>query len=357
MSKELPNNQKQNEEVDLIVFFNLIGNAISKVLVFLKRIFYGLFSVFISLLRILFINIKLISIVFTVFLIIGFVLDKTKDKVYYANAYVNTHFDSKYELINNIDYYNSLIKLKDFQELSNIFDITLDEAKDLLEFKIEVGPESVNDKLLQYNEFLKSLDSVTVAKTNYDDYIENRNLFSSKIFLLQARAKKYNIFKKLENGLNNDIENTYSTLKQIEQEQILNIEEANLKESLLEVQKLKNTYLDVLETESKKNVISSSLSDQLGFQVEKTTTKEDQILAKELEIYNQLKAINQKRLTNKTLFDNLASFKEKGLLENIWYKKYKFILPILALLLLLLYKIGLTLHDYVINYKYNDDYK
>ena len=27
MSKELPNNQKQNEEVDLIVFFNLIGNA------------------------------------------------------------------------------------------------------------------------------------------------------------------------------------------------------------------------------------------------------------------------------------------------------------------------------------------
>ena len=40
MSKELPNNQKQNEEVDLIVFFNLIGNAISKVLK--KSIFINL---------------------------------------------------------------------------------------------------------------------------------------------------------------------------------------------------------------------------------------------------------------------------------------------------------------------------
>ena len=193
MSKELPNNQKQNEEVDLIVFFNLIGNAINKVLLFVKSIFTGLYGMFISVARVIFLNIKIIASVLIVAVIIGYVLDSLKQKIFYSEMFVVPKFQSKYELINNISYYNSLIKVKDIDELSNHFNISEAEAKSLVDFEIEIGPESKNEQLESFNGFLKTLDSSTKSKITFEDFIENRNIYTANIFLLRARSSNYKI--------------------------------------------------------------------------------------------------------------------------------------------------------------------
>ena len=47
MSQELPSNKNNNEEVDLIVFFNLIGNAFNKAYIFITSIVKSIFTVLI----------------------------------------------------------------------------------------------------------------------------------------------------------------------------------------------------------------------------------------------------------------------------------------------------------------------
>jgi len=273
MNQDSQPNKNTNEEVDLIVFFNLIGNAINKVFLFVKSIFIGIYSIFISVIREIFLNIKIIAAVLIVAVIIGYVLDSQKQKVFYSEMFVVPKFESKYELINNISYYNSLIKVKDIDELSNQFNINEVEAKSLVDFEIEIGPESKNEQLESFNGFLKTLDSTTKTKISFEDYIENRNIFTASIFLLRARSSNYKIFKKLEQGLSSSINNEFSDIEKKKRDSVLMLEKENLEQSLVEVRKLKDAYLDVLQKESEKNVVSSNLGSSLGFQVEKTETK------------------------------------------------------------------------------------
>jgi len=351
MSQELPSNKNTNEEVDLIVFFNLIGNGFNKISLFIKSIFVTLYGIFISTLREVFLNIKIVAGITFLTLLVGFGIDSQKEKVFYSEMFVVPKFQSKYELINNISYYNSLIKIKDVDELSNQFNINEEEAKSLINFEVEIGPESKNEQLESFNGFLKTLDSVTKTKITFEDYLENRNLYTANIFLLRARSKNYKIFKKLEQGLSKSINNEFSNSEKKKRDSVLVLEKESLEHTLTEVRAMKNKYLDILQKESEKNTVSSNLANTLGFQVEKTETKEDQLLSKEIIVLDKLNAIKKELVVNDVIFSKISSFKEKGLLEDVWYKKFKIILPLLGLILLVLASSIFKFYKHVINYK------
>ena len=350
MSQELPKNDK-SEEIDLIVFFNLIGNAGNKLFLFVKSIFKSIYDIFIKMLQYIFLNIKIIVGVVVLAFVLGYLLDFNKDKVYYSEMFVIPNFDSKYELINNIKYFNSLIEDKNHEELSSQFEINEAESKALINFKIEKGPESKNEQLTGFNNFLKSFDSITKSKITFEDYIENRNIYNSTIFLITARTKDYRIFKRLETGLSKAINSELSLIEKKQRDSTLALERQNLDSALVAVRALKKTYLSVLEKEANKKVVSSNLPSNFEMQVEKTETKESQLLVQELEILSQLKNIKKELVVNNNIFKKKSSFKEKGLLENIWYKKAKIILPILGLLLLFISSVIYKLFKYVVNYK------
>jgi hypothetical protein len=132
---------------------------------------------------------------------------------------------------------------------------------------------------------------------------------------------------------------------------MLKLEEESLQASLIEIKKLKETYLKVIEKESEKTNLTSSLGSSLGLQVEKTETKEDKLLDKELEIKNKLSAIKKDRILNNKIFENYSEFKEKGLKDNTWYRKYKITIPLLVLFLLISASIFFRFYKYVLNYK------
>jgi len=351
MSKELQPEKNNKDEVDLIVFFNLIGNTVNKLLVFIKSIFVGIYGLFIALIRAIFINIKIILAVAVVAIVIGYVLDTQKEKVYYSEMFVVPKFQSKYELINSIKYYNSLIEVGDTEELTSQFDINETEAKSLIGFEVEIGPESKNEQLESFNGFLKTLDSTTKTKITFEDYIDNRNIYTANVFLLRARSHNYKIFKKLEGGLSKSINNVFSDIEKKKRDSVLILEKENLELSLVEVRKMKDAYLDVLQKESEKNIVSSNLGSSLGFQVEKTETKEDQLLTKELDILKQLNGLKKELVVNDEIFEKISSFKEKGLLEDVWYKKYKIIFPLIALVLLAMVGSFIKFYKHVVNYK------
>lgn len=344
------NNNNQSEEVDLIVFFNLIGKGIKKIIQFFGSIFIGIYAFFIACVKVIFVNIKMIAIIGVVAIAIGFALDKIKDPVYYSEMFVVPNFDSKYALIENINYFNSLIKLKDTEELSKQFNISTEESEALIEFEIEAAPESKNEQLKDFGLFMKGLDSVTRSKVDYEEYLGNNDLYTAEMFLLRARTKNYRLFTKLENGLSQSINNEYSDLKKQERDSVLILEKENLEMSLSEIRKIKDAYLNVLEKESEKTNISSSLGSALGFQVEKTQTKEDELLVQEIQTLNKISDIKKELVLKNNIFDKVSSFKEKGIVENIWYKKYKIIVPLVALIVLAFFSALFTFYKHVLRY-------
>ncbi len=344
------NNQNSSEEVDLLKLFNFFENKIKSVF----RLFFGfinsIFGFIIKTIQDIFSNLKFTIPLIVAAVVLGVVIDKYKGKVYYSEMYVAPHFDSKYELIGSIDFYNSLIKLEDYDELSKRFSLTKKEAEALVDFEIEIGPESKNEQIKEFSGFLKDVDSITRSKLAFEDFIDERNLYNAKIFLITARAKEYNIFKKLSKGLNTSVNQTYSSSKQKEEEVLLRLEEENLQASLKEIKALKTTYLKVIEKESEKTSISSSLENPLGLQVEKTETNEDKLLDKEIEILNKINAVKRKRILNEKIFDNYSQFKEKGLLDTTWYRKYKITIPLLTLTLMILGSVFFRFYKYVVKY-------
>lgn len=351
MSEKLPQHN-QNEEVDLGQLFNLIGDVFNKLFKFIGSLFNAVYSVFIKIFRDIFLNIKLIVLVLGVTLIAGFVLDEVLGDTFYSEMIVVPHFDSKYDLINNISYFNSLVKTKDYKELTNHFNLEEKELRGLKKFEIEIGPESKNENIKAFNEFTKGLDSLARLEVTFETYTEQRNIYNASTFLIRARSKNRNVFKKLEAGLLKSLDrNTLSEEKKAERDSLLMLEKQTIKVALEETRLLKATYLEVLETESKKNTVASTLESSLGLQVQKTETKENQLLDKELALLDRLNAIEKQRVAEDTVYDSLVNFTPKGILESVWYKKFIIILPILGFLLLGLYVYIFRFYRYTMNYK------
>ena len=156
----------------------------------------------------------------------------------------------------------------DINVLTHIYDILkeggysypTDYNRFIKEFEIEIGPESKNENIKAFNEFTKGLDSLARLEVTFESYTEQRNIYNASTFLIRARSKNRNVFKKLEAGLLKSLDrNALSEEKKAERDSLLMLEKQTIKVALEETRLLKATYLEVLETESKKNTVASTL--------------------------------------------------------------------------------------------------
>src|SRR5690606_7742689 len=200
MSQDLQEPKKQsnaNEEIDLIVLFNMIGNAFARFFNFIGSIFKAIFSVIVYALKAIIIHFKIIAVVILIAGILGYIADQFKPTIYSSKMVVKPYFDSKYQLITNINYYNALIEEKDTNTLSEIFDVDEESAKQIKNFDIELGPETENDKIIQYDRFLASLDSIRAQDVAFDDFVDNRSIYSGDLYEISIESEKKDIFKSL----------------------------------------------------------------------------------------------------------------------------------------------------------------
>ena len=122
MSKNT-NSTPQNEDLDLIQLFKLIGQSFKTLFNFFKSILNGLFRVVIYSLKPFVKNIKMVSAILIISALTGFFLEKVSKTIYTSDMLVRPYFDSKYQLANNIDYFNALIEEENTSELSRVFEI------------------------------------------------------------------------------------------------------------------------------------------------------------------------------------------------------------------------------------------
>lgn len=333
MSKELPPSQ-QSEEVDLGQLFNMIGNLFTKLFNFIGSIFKAIFSVFIYALKAIIKNYKVIVGAMLLAAIIGYGLEKTKRDIYVSQMLVKPYFDSKFQLVTNINYYNALIGERDYKQLTDIFDINEDEAEEILEFEIKPGPENENDQLVQYDSFLKQLDSIRAQEVGFEEYLENRSIYSGDVFEINVKSFKKDIFRSLEKGLNSTFENTYSKKKMKKRDSLIYIAKERIKASLTKVDSLKQVHIRVLEEESKSQGGSYTSRDGLSFIQEKTQTKEFELLKEEMKLRQELSNLESQKVEEDVFFDTLSSFQDVGAKYSSLREKYSLIFPFLAFVFL-----------------------
>jgi hypothetical protein len=354
MSQELPPNKNTNEEVDLIVFFNLIGNALSKVYNFVVSILKAVFSVIIHGIKVLLNNWKIIFGVMLISGVIGYALEQTKAPKYQSDMLVEPYFDSKYQLVTNIKYFNALIDNEDYATLKDIFDkddsLKLN-VENIVGFKIEPGPETENDRVLQYQGFMQRLDSVRKEEIMYEDYIKNRSIYSGDFYLISAISTQKDIFNKLENGVATAFTNQFSVAEFDKKERLRELQKQNLLTQLKEVDSLKSFYLNLRKDEMKKNVQNLSLGDiSLSTDGKKATTREYELLQTENIIRDRLKELDEQKIEEAVLYDVISSFQAVGELKTRLLNKYSLVFPALAFILLcfiyILYRITRFANNY-----------
>jgi len=335
MSDKLPQDSK-SEEVDLGQLFNAIGRMFERLFAFIGKIFKGLFSLIIYALKPIVLYFKIIAIILMVAAIIGFVLEKFEEPVYSSKMLVKPYFDSKYQLANDVSYFNSLINSGNLKALSNVFEIDTTSAGELIGFNIEVGPETQNDLLKEYNDYVQTIDSTLAKELPFEEYIENRDILSGTIFSVQAKSRTNGIFTSLEKGFEKTFKNKYSEKLKDIRDRTIEIKTTVYKNELRRIDSLQRIYIEVLRNESENGKYTVGLEGLMPVTKEKTLTKEYELFKEEMTIRDSLKMLQQQLIKENDYYDILSGFEEVGTIEKSFWKKYSLLFPAITMLIIIL---------------------
>jgi len=351
MSKESPQSQ-QSEEIDLVKLFNLIGNLFERLYNFIGSIVSSLFSILIYALKAIVENFKILAIAIVVAAAIGYGLEKTQSPVYKSHMLVRPYFESKFQLVTNINYYNALIEDQDYEELSNLFQIDREASVSLVEFTVQPGPETENERILQYDQFIRAIDSVRAQDISYKDFLANRSVYSGEFFEIAVRAKKKDVFRALEEGINSTFSNEYSVKKMKKRDSLISLNKARILRNLKEVDSLKSMYISVMQKEPTNNSpLSYQEGNGMALLQERVDTKEYELLAKELELRRELTKLEEQQIEEDVYFDIISSFQDIGSIYTTFFNKYSIMFPIIVFILLCLFYLGIKTVRFVITYE------
>lgn len=335
MSKEtLP--QPNNEEVDLGQLFEAIGKLFRKIYNFIYSIIKFIFSVIIYSSKAIIDNFKIIVLILIVAGVLGFSLEKIMPSKYDSIMLVRTYFDTKYQLHTNLNYYNALLGEENYSTLADIFDLEEDILKNVVEFELNAGYESENAKIVAYDLFVKSIDSVRAQDVSFEEFIDNRGIFAGDLFEIRVISKNKSIFKHLEGGIYESMNNLYSIKKKELRDSMISIKKQNIMNSIAEIDSLQAVYINVLEKESEATQATVNLSDGFPLQQEKSNTNEFELLNKKIKFRNDLLTLEEEKVEEDEFFDVISSFQEVGNKVVDIKERYTFVLPIVAFVLLCL---------------------
>jgi len=314
MSNNLPESQP-SEEVDLGQLFKLIGNGFRNVFNFIGNIFNKLFLAFIWV--VFFIKKHIVKIVLAA--IIGYALGYTKQKlgkpIFKSEMVIKQNYPTGENLYSTIDYINQLISEKDTVGLSNSLKIT--PAKAYLIKSLEVEP-IINDnrRMSLFDEYTKSLDSVTASGIDFDTFIESSDDYEFS----QQKITLWTDSKESSAGIIPEIINNVENIEYFKNEQKKDLAELSRKEiainqSLKQSDSLQDVYKEVLLKNVETNT-GSQTSVTIDNTEDKSVTKEFELFKNDLELRRELVNIQRSKEDKEHIIEILSSKQDKGTLDD-----------------------------------------
>jgi len=348
------NDKNNSEEIDLLQLFGFFENKVKS---FFRLIFSGFITVFdvlMSFLQVLQQNFIKVAITVIVAFGIGYAYDGYKPKVYTSKMIVKPLFDSKYQLVTNIRYYNELVGNRELVKLSGIFDLTEEEAKSLIGFDIKDGPESEKAKTRLFNSFMKSLDSTAAATVTYEGFVENINIYDASLYEIEVKSSINNVFGKLSEGFKKTFKSEiYSEENKRKKDTLFKLKKASIEKSLKDIDSLKNVYIAELSKNKSQTVeLFGNTAIKLSDETEKTN--EFEILQLQIAEQQKLTILEEEAIKENQLFEVVSDFQLIGSVNGGTFNRMKFMFPIAAFILVLLGLFGMKFNRFVANYNKNN---
>lgn len=342
------NNKNNEEEVDLGSLFVIIGKGFSNLFNFIGSFFRGVFDFFIQVLLFFKSNIIKLGLAVLVCGLIGGYLDYNNDIVYESKMVVKPNFESTKQLYANILYFDNLISSKKQEQLSQLFNLSLEEAKSIKSFKIK--PLIKEDDIVKaYDGILKRVD--TLASKNYT-YKKFKNSFTDVDYfthIIKITSTQNDIFNKFNNTILKGIADNdfFKTIQKVTIENISRSENVYRK-NLIEVDSLRKLYAKVLLEESKKTTSETTIN--AGGNTTNFKPKEIELFETSTKINNNLRIVNEEKAMKSKIVNVVSSFqaigyKKGGILSNN-YLKFAVLGGVLMTLFLLLIKLNTYLEAY-----------
>jgi len=349
MSDKL-SNKNSSEEIDLLQLFGFFE---SKLKSFFKLIFNGVKSVFdvlISFLQLLQQNFIKIAIAVIIAFGVGYAYDVNKPKVYSSKMIVKPLFDSKYQLVTNIHYYNELVSNQKYDKLSNVFGLTKEEAKNLKGFGVKNGPESEKEKTKLYNNFMKSLDTAAAKTVDYEKFVENITIYDARLYEIEVKSSINNVFGKLSKGFKKTFKSDdYSEENKRKKETLFKLKKASIEKSLKDIDSLKKVYIAEL-SKTKNQTVELLGSSALKLADEQQKTKEFELLQLQIAEQKKLTILEEDAIKENQLFEVVSDFQLIGSISGGVFSKMKFVFPFAVFILVLLGLFGVRFNKFVANY-------
>ncbi|PKQ45763.1 hypothetical protein [Confluentibacter flavum] len=347
MSKELPQPQP-SEEVDLGQLFKLIGNAFDRFFKFVGSIFKGIFGVIILFLLFLQKNFIKFVIVGALGLAIGFYLDSTKQTTYISTMIVEPNFNSVQQLYNNINFYNELADAEDSTALADVLQITEKQAGTIKEFKVDSYSDE-NQKILLFDRFVRSLDTTTQKAIDMESYLKNFNSFDARFHTVSVIATDNSIAKQIQPIIVNSISsNDYFNLQKYISDVNIQLQDSLYNKQFKEIDSLQLLYKKVMLKEAERPMQGTAIN--LG-ENGSNDNKELALINKMDELKSSLVELNEERANKSSILNVISNFPNKGVKVKGILKSYKFLVPLVMLILTLFIFALLSTNTYLKNYK------
>lgn len=353
MSKELPeNNKEKSEEVDLIVFFNLIGNTFQKLFDWISSIFKALFSVLILILAHFYKRAKWYAMAIILGLVVGIYLDRTAERLYGANMFIVTNYNSGYQVYENMNNLNQLAGDRDSLELARILNIKISDASSLRGFYIEPDIDPT-EKMQLFSDFRAGLDSLARAEAKYINFVESINRFNYKTHRIGVSSINKDIYKKLNDSLPKVLsKNPYlDKLKEVGQANFISEEKTLIKQNN-KTDSLVNLYLKIRTEQSNKP--NTAANTGTGTNINLGNAQRNELLVNEavllqtkLSLEAQIREVITKRVTGEDIVSVISDFPSSGYDISKWSDDKKIRLPIITTSLLLLLFLFLDLGKFL----------
>jgi len=341
MSKDLPQQPQQSEEVDLGQLFKAIGNIFDKFFRFLSNILTGIFKIILLLLTHFYKKIFWYATAIILGFIVGFLLDSKSEKLYGANMFIETNFNSARQVYENIKQFHQLANQdKDYEKLADKLNISEEEASKITGFYID--PDIDENAIAEmYSDFYQRLDSVSRIEMSYDRYKNSLTAYNFRIHRIGVASIDKTIYKKIEKAFIAEI-STNDFLKEIVQanrENLIKKDQVLLRE-VKKTDSLVEEYLKIRLNESKKETVSGGDTNlymaDAGSSSSGLIVDEAKIIEKQRKLEEERIRINTLKVEQKNAVNVLANFPEVGYDISEWYNKMKLIVPMTLIILLLI---------------------
>ena len=354
MSKDLPQPQ-QSEEVDLGQLFKLIGNAFNKLFRFIGSIFNRLFLTLVWLVFFVKKHVLKLIIAGVVGGVLGTVLEKTSEPVYKSYITLKQNYDTGENLYNEISYYKDLVKQNDVRTLETALSVTSDEAASILDFEIE-SVITENQKLKNFDDYLKTLDTTLAKTVEYKTYIKNSKDYNHQYQQITIKAKERKNFKTVfDKILANINSNNYFKREQEKDLEELKEEALAISKSLIKSDTLLAVYQKaIIKSAENNNDFQAKITiDNKG---NESSTKEFELYTKDLELRQQLVEVEREIADKEHIIEITSSKQDSGTIDDKkeFFGKsvspkmyYALILTMLTFIILL----GLNLVTFLERYK------